>query len=105
MKQNLNCKIYHIGGADSTVATIGLSDESQVIAHVPYETPEDRANAEFIVRAVNSHDALLAACQELLAMVDELLPLAPKGCRWGTLATDNARKAITQATGNEIGKE
>jgi hypothetical protein len=28
-------------------------------------TPEDEANAELIVRAVNSHDALLAACEML----------------------------------------
>ncbi len=55
---------------------------------------DDAPNARLIAAAPD----LLTSCQELLAMVDELLPLAKQGCGWGTLATDQARAAIAKAT-------
>jgi len=58
---------------------------------------EHQANAEMIVRAVNSHDALVASCKELLAMVEEMLPKHGP-CGWGQLAVEQARAAIEQAT-------
>lgn len=54
-----------------------------------------------VTSAIETEAELLAACQELVKMVDELLPLAPQGCGWGTLATDQARQAIAKATGQE----
>lgn len=54
-----------------------------------------KANAQLIAAAPD----LLECCQELLKMVDELLPLAQHGCGWGTIATDQARAAIAKAIG------
>lgn len=78
-------------------------DEKHAIAAV-YNTmaPEPmagqaRANAQLIAAAPE----LLESCQELVKMVEELLPLAPAGCGWGTLATDQARAAVAKALGQE----
>ncbi len=35
------------------------------------QTPKGKANAELIVRAVNSHEVLLAACQEAFYFMEE----------------------------------
>ena len=39
---------------------------NQVIGQVPYGTDTEHANAAFIVRACNSHAALLEACSDLV---------------------------------------
>ncbi len=56
---------------DGIVAAVTPVDGGDIICEAP-EVFEDsmrrwRANAEFIVRAVNAHDALLAACHSALA--------------------------------------
>lgn len=63
-------------------------------------TPTDRANAEFIVRAVNSHADLLAALEALMEIQD------CTGDCWcveagnpGTCEACRARAAITKARG------
>lgn len=45
-----------------------IGEMSRGFPHVN-ATAGDRANAEFVVRAVNSHDALLAACKAAIANV------------------------------------
>ena len=97
----------------------GVISEDSTANHVAYVTrmPERghprfddlvalrNANAEFIVRACNSHDALLAACKRML----EIFPLGPLeiAAKFGpdadpdTLycaACDDAEKAIALAT-------
>lgn len=57
--------------------------------------------ARELVTKLNSHDDLLRIAQDLLKMVDEMLPKAGP-CGWGTLATDDAREVIARATGNTI---
>lgn len=81
---------YGITPADATVLGDGID-----IAACRREQ-----QAVEIVNIINSHDELVASCQELVKMVDELLPLAPQGCGWGTIATDQAREAISKATIN-----
>lgn len=45
--------------------------------------------------------AMFEALKEMLAMATELLPLAPTGCGWGTIALDNAGAALKLAGGGE----
>lgn len=61
---------------------------------VPYSAAVMQANAELICRAVNSHDALLAALAEVCEQHDALLTAHGKPFGWGRLITDNARAAI-----------
>ena len=66
----------------------------------PYTTsPLEPADAEFIVRACNSHYELLAACQRLLRQVE--LTDDYHASTWGTLndAAKQAREAIAKARG------
>lgn len=60
-----------------------------------------KANAEHIVRCVNSHDALLAACQAMLPLVDGLWRQLGDSydCAY---AHDMAKEAIAKATGQQI---
>ncbi len=58
----------------------------------------DRANAAFIVRAVNAHDELLEACEAMLHRFDHI-ETSP-----GDAACNRARNAIAKATGKDVGK-
>jgi len=60
---------------------------------------EDRKNAEFIVKAVNLHDQLLAACKQQHAVIDllmaKLIELDPtflpsKSAAWAAVIAGNA---------------
>ena len=60
----------------------------------------DEANAEFIVRACNNHDALLAAlkeCSDFFIAIDNMHPERNRGSV-GRHVRDLARAAIAQAT-------
>lgn len=59
--------------------------------------PEAEANAQLIVRAVNSHDALLAACIELVETLKHH-DYTHEGCDI-CAQVKAARAAIAQATG------
>lgn len=49
----------------------GSRMDSTTIARVPWTgKSEDRANTELIVKAVNSHDALVAAIEKLYSYID-----------------------------------
>ncbi len=62
------------------------------------ETAEQHnANAQHIVRCVNSHDDLLAACKSLLAHCIDDLPVLPAEYQ---TAVDKARAAIAGAEEN-----
>lgn len=67
---------------------------------------QDDANAEFIVRACNSHDALLAACQEV-SKTGQVQEDKDGECT-GVLITHEAwtwcLEAVALATGNQIDK-
>ena len=56
------------GTGDPTI-TFGFiqqcEDQEFIIASLIVDVPDGRANGEFIVRAVNSHDALVAALKEI----------------------------------------
>jgi hypothetical protein len=57
----------HVIESDSADRTIAWTANSYCTANdEEYISQEDEANAEFIVRACNSHDALLRAIQEVL---------------------------------------
>jgi hypothetical protein len=56
---------------------------------------EGIANAELIVKAVNSHDALLEACKDLLAI--SVRSGLDNGKNTDSDICNNARKEITQA--------
>lgn len=55
---------WHLAGDSLIVEEHGISIAQMLNRGT--ETPSPRANAEFIVRACNSHDALLDACQEAI---------------------------------------
>lgn len=59
------------------------------------EDPEAKANARFIVKAVNSHDELVAALEGLVTP-DNSLPLTANAY---DNAIDNARQALATARG------
>lgn len=67
-------------------------------------TDEDRANAEFIVRACNAHDDLLAACEQALAYF-AVIEKANRGKTWPAhsekVNADIMRAAIAKATGGQ----
>ena len=49
-------------------------DSGKTLAYIPYydeENERDRANAAFIVQAVNSHDALVEALTVIMSEIDE----------------------------------
>lgn len=56
---------------------------------------EAEANAEFIVRAVNAHDKLTAACKLAKERLDSL------GCDWLGKGPDPLEEAIALAEGGE----
>jgi len=45
-------------------------DDGWIIAHTLTQSKEDKANASFIVRAVNAHEALVEALEAALNMLD-----------------------------------
>ena len=76
-------------------------DQPRIVAKAMYhsgsEDPEVHANAEFIVRACNSHDALLEALKILLDEFNDVMNLyhLPKDA---SPALRSARAAISKAT-------
>jgi hypothetical protein len=67
------------------------------VAHADTERPEHRANAAFIVKAVNCHYDLLAALKKCADFI-ESLPYQPS-IHPSTKAQDAARDAIAKAEG------
>lgn len=69
--------------------------------------PHTEANAEFIVRACNSHGALLAAMNSLVDLCGGLMSRTDSGCDYteddGAIYAA-ARAAIALATGGKAGK-
>ena len=50
------------------------SDECGIKRHPPHITADEcRANAEHIVRCVNSHDGLLASCEAAVALLSRIM--------------------------------
>lgn len=68
----------------------------EAIASVPYALgdSEDEANGRMIVRAVNSHEALLAACGKALEILELVGPM-------NTVAANKVRAAIALAEAGE----
>lgn len=61
--------------------------------HIPM--PQRRINADFIVKAVNNHDALFQSLQLAIAGLEKLVPLT--GHESDVLNLKQARKALAQA--------
>ena len=70
---------WHVGSAERGVWVSGPDDHENVICEIVGRcddgsgggvTDEDRANAEFIVRACNCHDRLLAALRDMMNVQD-----------------------------------
>ncbi len=53
----------------------------------------DNFNKAFL-QCVNDRDALMAQCETLASMVDEMLPKAGP-CQWGTIETESARALLS----------
>ncbi len=97
--------IDETGRERGAVSIIGSNFGGLVAAALPWPTELDdgdfrrvQANAEFIVRAVNAHDDMLAALQSILANTEES---AIKHTSYEWLAkdiADCARAAISKAT-------
>lgn len=63
---DIRIKSASLLGDRSIAAVFGWNNNSDPTLEV------GQANADFIVLAVNAHDALVAACKQLLAVVDRL---------------------------------
>ena len=77
----------------------GAPYRGSVICESKYmATPEEEqiANADFIVLACNSHDALLKQRDELLAALETLVKMVEDG-DWTTVELNDARTAIERA--------
>lgn len=95
VRGNLIIPASHVGRriGCSTSKTEHISDFAHVITHVSddtirFATDEIRANAAFIVKAVNHHDQLVQAVKDLLkyaGIIEE---------RCDSVATDAARAAL-----------
>lgn len=79
----------------------GLKDGEDIICMPLGDSDTVKANAAFIVRAVNAHDDLLAACQALLKVADSCSRFAEEmpSHEWARYleATEQARAAIERA--------
>ena len=73
----------------------GLGAGQIEIGEVYADGPRGEANAEFIVRAVNSHQALLVTAKNILE-------LKKKGQGWFTADWDALERAIGFAEGKEV---
>ena len=90
-KQKDSTQVYAQG---RHVADCGSRNTNELPLHIGLE---DAANAEFICRACNSHDGLVAACKELRRELDcEVLKKSHY-----TEVMEKSRKAITAATGEK----
>lgn len=74
-------------------ATINVASMGPALTASPEEA---RANARLIVRAVNSHDELVAALRDLIAAYDRALVLAPVDT-----ALEDARAALSRAEASD----
>ena len=79
---------------------------SRHIARLGWNNPEDIANAEFIILAVNAHDGLLAALRESADVMAKLLQSARIEGRterenYARHGVDTARAAIAKAERKE----
>jgi len=99
-------EIWQVGANTTYERPIAIL--SQLSDHPLESHPTTDANAEFIVRACNAHDDLLAALQELSYWSERVngvhhcgLTVLPS--TWSELyaATNAARAAIAKATGKE----
>jgi hypothetical protein len=99
---------WRIGYYNAQKCTIGIVVDTdagedvvaEVCHHDGYLPGEfGEANAAFIVRACNSHDALLAACRRLLDVIDEYGLHDHAGEDIGDVETSAARAAIAEAEG------
>ena len=79
---------------------VRISGESTIVANVlsdPNKRMMSRANAELIVRAVNSHDQLVAALRRAIRYFDEAEQHREA---WGKMV-DDFRAALAAAEGGE----
>lgn len=67
----IEATVYLVGGDDSENPTIFVSSHCAT----KQEREQFHANAALIVRAVNAHDDLLAACERVALYKDELFAL------------------------------
>jgi hypothetical protein len=75
-------------GSVVSIAECGLSAPGQSWSGTDYSTREHQAaNAEFIVRACNSHDQLVAALKAALATIEDYVTYEHNGDPW----TEDAR--------------
>lgn len=89
--QFMTGKQYHVGICQAkTIKEVAL-----VLNQKEYS--EADANAAFIVRAVNAHEALLDALNLALATIERLKPPTPYDSTQGT--RDVIKKSIKQAEG------
>ena len=58
------------GGAPNAIATVTLDWKRHGVNWVDRDRAESEANAEYIVRAANAHDALVEAAQGLLDAIN-----------------------------------
>ena len=61
---------------------------------------DNKANADFIVRACNAHDDLMEACHQMWAALDERILNASKGSSVKE-ALEKIKQAISKAEGGE----
>jgi hypothetical protein len=70
-------KFYGCYGHDITRHNGGVAERAVVLTHIATDSPEDRANAAFIVHAVNSVEGLEARNAELEGALEKLLWFQP----------------------------
>lgn len=83
----------HIGNGDmQTICSVGTHDlrDSVPAMRLIHDSDDIAANAEFVVRACNAHDDLLAACEALMNSLPYDKP-----------AVAQAKAAIAKARGEQ----
>ena len=79
------------------------SREGRICECTPLSSPRAAANAEFIVRAVNAHDDLLAALKDVIAALQADAPGTPLNNRKYDALGARARAAIAKAEATHVG--
>lgn len=95
---------WHTGGNGGLIvfASDGYAVANATVFHGKQEDGESAANSRYIVRAVNSHAALVAAVEGILEKMNEI-PDYPDGCQkdrvFAEFEFDALRAALALAKG------